>query len=67
MIIATGSLTLLHPGLCFQGHWWGGREAWPREQGMVEELDGKDGNSVGVTIETKEVQSTAVSSVKDVS
>ena len=34
---------------------------------MVEELDGKDVNSVGVTIETKEVQSTAVSSVKDVS
>lgn len=67
MIIATGSLTLLHPGLCFQGHWWGGREPWPREEGIVESIKPEDGNCKNVTIETKEVQSTAVSSVKDVS
>ena len=67
MIIATGSLTLLHPGVCFQGHWKVGREAWPREHGVVESVNPKDGNSVNATIETKEVQSTAVSSAKDIS
>ena len=60
MIIATGSLTLLHPGLCFQGHWKVGREPWPQDE------DIKDGKSASATIETKEVQSTAVSSVTDV-
>ena len=61
MIIATGSLTLLHPGLCFQGHWKGAREPWPRDQELEESLDHKDGNNKNVTIETKEVQSAAVS------
>ena len=65
MIIATGSLTLLHPGLCFQGHWKGGKEPWPQDHGVVEAVDPKDGNSVNVTIETKEVQPTAVLGLKD--
>ena len=62
MIIATGSLTLLHPGLCFQGHWKGGKgEPWPRDENV------KDGNGKNpVTIETTEVQSTAVSSLHNV-
>ena len=62
MIIATGSLTLLHPGLCFQGHWKvGRREAWPQDENI------EDGNnSKNVTIETKEVQLTAVSSLHNV-
>ena len=65
MIIATGSLTLLHPGLCFQGHWRAGKEPWPQEHGIVESVNPKDGNSVNVRIETKEMQSPAVSSVEN--
>ena len=65
MIIATGSLTLLHPGVCFQGHWKVGREVWLQEHGIVESVNPKDGNSVNVRIETKEMQPPAVSSVKD--
>ena len=67
MIVATGSLTLLHPGVCFQGHWKVEREPWPEDHGVVESVKPKDGNSAKDTIETKEVQSTAVWSVKDVS
>ena len=65
MIIATGSLTLLHPGLCFQGCWRAEKESWPRDHGVVESVKPKDGNSVNITIETREVQSTAALSVKD--
>ena len=66
MIIATGSLTLLHPGVCFQGYWRVGREAWLGERGIVEEMDRKDGDGVDVGIQNKEVKSTAACSVKDV-
>ena len=66
MIIATGSLTLLHPGLCFQGHWKAGEEPWPQDHSVVESIYPKDSNSVNITIETKEVQSTAVLSVKEI-
>lgn len=55
MIIATGNLTLLHPGLCFQGHWKAGKEPWPQDNGTVESVYPKDGNGVNITIETKEV------------
>ena len=65
MIIATGSLTLLHPGLCFQGHWKAGKEQWPQDHGVVESVHPQDGSSVNVTIETKEVQSMAVLGEKD--
>ena len=65
MIIATGSLTLLHPGLCFQGHWKARKEPLPKDHGVVESVYLKDGNSVNITIETKEVQSTVVLNVKD--
>ena len=66
MIVATGSLTLLHPGLCFQGYWKAGKDTWPQDHGVVESVNPKDGNSVKITIETKEVQSTAVLSVQGV-
>ena len=65
MIVATGSLTLSHPGVCFQGHWKGGKDPWPQEHGVVGSVNFKDGRSEGVRIETREVQSTAVSSVRD--
>ena len=55
MIIATGSLTLLHPGLCFQGHWKARKEPWPQDHDVVESVNPKDRNSVNITIETKEV------------
>ena len=66
MIVATGSLTLLHPGLCFQGHRKAGEEPWPQDRGVVESIYPKDSNSVNITIETKEVQSTAILSVKEI-
>ena len=60
MIIATGSLTLLHPGLCFQGQWKARKEPWPHDLGVVESVNPKNGSSVNITIETKEVETTAV-------
>ncbi|KAL2054846.1 hypothetical protein ABVK25_004668 [Lepraria finkii] len=58
MIIATGSLTLMHPGLCFQGHWRSPRQPCVQEPGMTD-LDlvkSHDGTSSAVMVQTKELQ-----------
>ena len=59
MIIATGTLTLLHPGPCSQGYW--GIQLGLSTQGKdvidLELLNCRDGPGPAVIVKVKEIQS----------